>query len=262
MENWLYQRQILLDIALSSTVNNSDADWRRFVEICALLGDSSEGLCEVICDYFAAISSVCARLKQIDPGIVQGWDYLLNSFFPASADGDDLRHLFPLYRSVTRGEFNATAKEHLDLVGTHVTTVTEGLVLVSVARMFFCDALNTFDAAGATDIRHFVRELYETPSQPQPKNIIRNQSDVWTLAFTPDCPSCGQKTVLRYQRKGKTPGRAFWGCSTFPTCRGTLPLYRDASRYPQFQQNNDSYDDEPDWFYEYMREAQGPSWND
>lgn len=262
MDNWLYQRQILLNIALSSTVNNSDEEWKRFVEICALLGDSSEGLCEIISDYLAAISSVCSRLKQIDSGIVNGWDYLLNSFFPASSDGDDLRHLFPLYRTVTRGEFTASAKEHLDLIGSHVNTVTEGLVLVSVARMFFCDALNTFDAAGATDIRHFVRKLYEPSTHQQASPTTPTHRDVWTLAFTPDCPSCGQRTVLRYQRRGKTPGRAFWGCSAFPSCRGTLPLYRDASRYPQFQNTTDTYDNEPDWFYEYMREAQGPSWNE
>lgn len=255
MNNWLRQRQILLDIALSSTVHNSDEEWRRFVEVCTLLGDSSEGLCEVICDYLGAMSHVCARLKQIDPGIVQGWEYLMNSFFPEVTSGDDLRYLFPLYRSVTNGEFNSTAKEQIDFVGSQVTTIKEGLVLVTVARMFFCDALNTFDAAGATDIRHYVREIYEPQTGKQ-----KEQGNVWTLAFTPDCPHCSNPTVLRYQRKGRTPGRPFWGCSRFPTCRGTLPLYKDASQYPQFQGSIDTEDS--DWFYEYMREAQGPSWNE
>ena len=260
MNSWLYQRQILLDIALSSTANNSEEEWRRFVEICTLLGDASEGLCEVICDYFGAMSGVCARMKQIDSGIVNAWEYLLNSFFPASQDGDDLRHLFPLYRTVFNGLFNSSAREQLELVSSKVGSVTEGIILVTVARMFFCNALETFDAAGATDIREFVRQVYSPSEAKQTAKPAINWPNVWTLAVTPNCPKCGESTALRFQRKGLTPGRAFWGCSTFPSCRGTLPLYKDASKYPQFQNQYDT--DEPDWFYEYMEEAQGSSWNE
>ena len=255
MDNWLRQRQLMLEIALSSTVNNSEDEWRRFVEICTLLGESTEGLCEVISDYLGAMSGVCARMKRIDSGIVNAWEYLLNSFFPAAQNGDDLRHLLPLYRAVTNGQFDATAKDPLGLVASNVPSIKDGLILITVARMFFCDALNTFDTAGATDIREFVREVYSPRN-----NTTTTTPNVWTLAVTPDCPNCRQATVLRYQRKGPTPGRPFWGCSRFPTCRGTLPLYRDASRYPQFQNTDDA--DDSDWFYEYMREAQGPSWNE
>jgi hypothetical protein len=255
---WLYQRQLLLDIALSSTVNDSEVEWRRFVEICVLLGDSSEGLCEVICDYFAAMSGVCARLKKIDRTIVNAWDYLLNSFFPAKPDGADLRHLLPLYHSVTNGEFDASAKDQIDFVGSTVGTVKEGILLITVARMFFCDALKTFDAGGATDIREYVRQVY-TPHEGKQTDKTSLNWPNGTLAVTPDCPKCGRATVLRFQRKGRTPGRSFWGCSSFPACRGTLPLYKDASRYPQFQNNHDSEDS--DWFYDYMNEAQGPAWD-
>ena len=255
MDHWLNQREVMLKIALSSTVNNSDDEWRRFVEICTLLGETTEGLCEVISDYLGAMSGVCARMKLIDSGTVNAWDYLLNSFFPDTQTGDDLRYLFPLFHSITNGHFDATAREHLDLLASNVSSIKNGLVLISVARMFFCDALNTFDAAGATDIREFVREVYSPRI-----NKTTTTPNVWTLAVTPDCPRCRQATVLRYQRKGQTPGRPFWGCSHFPTCRGTLPLYRDPSNYPQFQNTADA--DDSDWFYEYMREAQGPSWNE
>lgn len=34
----------------------------------------------------------------------------------------------------------------------------------------------------------------------------------------PDCPKCGSAT--RY-REGRT---AFWGCFTYPRCKGTLPI--------------------------------------
>jgi restriction system protein len=39
----------------------------------------------------------------------------------------------------------------------------------------------------------------------------------------PTCPLCGQAMRLRTARKGPTPGQSFWGCSSYPDCRGTLP---------------------------------------
>ncbi|MDA8456329.1 restriction endonuclease [Acidovorax sp. GBBC 3334] len=37
----------------------------------------------------------------------------------------------------------------------------------------------------------------------------------------PDCPRCGAAMQLRTARKGANAGTAFWGCSTYPGCRGT-----------------------------------------
>jgi len=38
----------------------------------------------------------------------------------------------------------------------------------------------------------------------------------------PSCPRCSAPMVLRTAGKGANPGSRFWGCSTFPSCRGTL----------------------------------------
>lgn len=38
------------------------------------------------------------------------------------------------------------------------------------------------------------------------------------------CPKCGAAMVLRKARKGANAGKQFWGCSTFPSCRGTAPF--------------------------------------
>jgi restriction system protein len=35
------------------------------------------------------------------------------------------------------------------------------------------------------------------------------------------CPSCGLPTVLRTSKRGANAGTRFWGCSTYPTCKGT-----------------------------------------
>ena len=40
----------------------------------------------------------------------------------------------------------------------------------------------------------------------------------------PPCPSCGRPTVLRTARKGKTPGKQFWGCSGYPDCSGVVEV--------------------------------------
>ncbi|VXC20174.1 Restriction endonuclease [Luteimonas sp. 9C] len=38
------------------------------------------------------------------------------------------------------------------------------------------------------------------------------------IAATPDCPRCGSAMVERTNRRANT---IFWGCTTFPACRGT-----------------------------------------
>jgi restriction system protein len=36
------------------------------------------------------------------------------------------------------------------------------------------------------------------------------------------CPKCGAEMVQRVAKKGARAGQKFWGCSSFPVCRGTL----------------------------------------
>jgi restriction system protein len=35
------------------------------------------------------------------------------------------------------------------------------------------------------------------------------------------CPTCGQPMVLRTSKRGANAGSQFWGCSTYPACKGT-----------------------------------------
>lgn len=37
------------------------------------------------------------------------------------------------------------------------------------------------------------------------------------------CPLCGDEMVLRTARKGPKAGEKFWGCSSYPECRGKKP---------------------------------------
>lgn len=38
------------------------------------------------------------------------------------------------------------------------------------------------------------------------------------------CPKCSSPMVRRKSRSGENAGREFWGCSTFPKCRGIIPI--------------------------------------
>ncbi|NOQ34496.1 MAG: nuclease [Methylococcaceae bacterium] len=38
------------------------------------------------------------------------------------------------------------------------------------------------------------------------------------------CPQCGSSMVIREAKKGVNKGHKFWGCSTFPQCKGTVNI--------------------------------------
>ena len=40
----------------------------------------------------------------------------------------------------------------------------------------------------------------------------------------PTCPTCGARMVERTAKKGKNAGQPFWGCGTYPDCRGIRPI--------------------------------------
>jgi restriction system protein len=42
--------------------------------------------------------------------------------------------------------------------------------------------------------------------------------------IAPTCPMCGTYMVLRTAKRGPNPGERFWGCPTYPKCRGTRKL--------------------------------------
>jgi restriction system protein len=41
---------------------------------------------------------------------------------------------------------------------------------------------------------------------------------------TPSCPICSSDMIKRTARKGNNAGNEFWGCSTFPRCKGTVQI--------------------------------------
>jgi restriction system protein len=53
---------------------------------------------------------------------------------------------------------------------------------------------------------------------------VRSQRRELEKAHAPACPVCGQPMLQRVARKGPRANQAFWGCSGYPNCKGTLPI--------------------------------------
>jgi len=45
-----------------------------------------------------------------------------------------------------------------------------------------------------------------------------------TTQDVPSCPNCNGAMVKRVSKKGDSPGREFWGCQSFPKCRGVVSI--------------------------------------
>lgn len=63
---------------------------------------------------------------------------------------------------------------------------------------------------------------FKCPNKHEVSTVIRPEEIGLTSANTapPLCPSCGQPMRKRSNRRTREP---FWGCSSYPSCKGTLP---------------------------------------
>lgn len=79
------------------------------------------------------------------------------------------------------------------------------------------------------EILRLVSETRSHPATPptadmvpsQPAGVIEGRKQSAALV-PPSCPKCGASMVLRSSKKAGNTGDEFWGCSTFPRCRGIL----------------------------------------
>jgi restriction system protein len=81
-----------------------------------------------------------------------------------------------------------------------------------------------------TKLKSIIRQE-RNPPRSEPSLTIKDVStplgrEQETAADTPSCPQCGASMILRTAKRGANAGQQFWGCSTFPRCRGTKPLPR------------------------------------
>jgi len=57
-----------------------------------------------------------------------------------------------------------------------------------------------------------------------PAGAAKPPQQTATSIAEPTCPRCGGQMLKRIAKQGSNAGRAFWGCTAFPKCRGITPI--------------------------------------
>lgn len=69
------------------------------------------------------------------------------------------------------------------------------------------------------------RAIELVPTESLLRLVKETATDAMTAptsaSAVPSCPRCGSDMVERTARKGPQAGTTFWGCSRYPSCRGT-----------------------------------------
>jgi restriction system protein len=71
-------------------------------------------------------------------------------------------------------------------------------------------------------LKRWIRDIPKKTTRSEPRHPL--QSATSTGPKSENCPQCGAEMVLRTAKQGANAGQRFWGCSTFPKCKGTKPL--------------------------------------
>ncbi len=71
----------------------------------------------------------------------------------------------------------------------------------------------------------FTERLYSTRVKARAsKSDLSDRSDKSDEKSKPICPLCGKRMLRRTAKQGPHAGQAFWGCSGYPECKGTLAM--------------------------------------
>lgn len=71
----------------------------------------------------------------------------------------------------------------------------------------------------AAQINPYLQITQPTPAQAQRKTQILPEIKETSA---PRCPKCGSVMTIRVVKNGENAGNKFWGCSTYPACRGMM----------------------------------------
>ncbi len=70
-----------------------------------------------------------------------------------------------------------------------------------------------------------IRSIKAAAGASRPTPAPRNGAQPETPTSQPmACPHCSKPMVRRVAKRGAQAGRAFWGCTGYPECRGTRPI--------------------------------------
>jgi restriction system protein len=113
---------------------------------------------------------------------------------------------------VVRELFDIMTAEEAD-AGIVITTVT----FTQPAREFAeGKPIELIDGKGLLEL---VREVQTKPMSVEENATVKDSSK-----DPPSCPNCGKAMVQRTAKRGSNPGQSFWGCLSYPACKGTLKM--------------------------------------
>ena len=108
------------------------------------------------------------------------------------------------------------ARELFGLVKAHGAAggvlVTSGEFTAEAREFARQTKLELIDGKNLTSLIEGIREISAAPVGDDAPS---------TGVGTPSCPQCNAPMVRRTAKKGRYAGQAFWGCSRYPSCRGT-----------------------------------------
>jgi len=80
--------------------------------------------------------------------------------------------------------------------------------------------IQLIDGAGLK--RLMLRAQPSAPITPATSTSPSTPTAALQPAKDPTCPLCHSSMIKRIARKGTNVGNSFWGCSTYPKCRGIV----------------------------------------
>jgi restriction system protein len=117
-----------------------------------------------------------------------------------------------------------------ELLGVQIAEQADGAILVTSGRLTaealaFAEA-NGIEVIDGTKLETMIQSVQRSSSTrptTQPSDV-----DVPTESNrpfgAPTCPRCNATMVERVAHRGAHAGERFWGCSTYPACRGTRTM--------------------------------------
>jgi restriction system protein len=75
-----------------------------------------------------------------------------------------------------------------------------------------------------TTLVQLIAEAREPQPFIDPTHWRRDHTAIAATAQGPSCPTCGGAMVRRVAKRGANAGTEFWGCTSYPQCRGTRAM--------------------------------------
>lgn len=79
------------------------------------------------------------------------------------------------------------------------------------------------DLIDGAELTAIITKIQQTPKAAAATAKITPQAPQ-AVTTDPSCPKCGSIMIKRTAKQGGNSGNAFWGCTTFPKCRGIIPI--------------------------------------